>query len=59
MKLAEWNTGRKPAESERPNFEGMKKESAQAWDYAFCQIVGEVAHAAKLTIVKRRQGEDA
>ena len=59
MKLAEWNTGRKPAESELPNFEGMKKGSAQAWDYAFCQIVGEVAQAAKLTIDKRRKEVDA
>ena len=59
MKLTEWNTGRKPAESERPNFEGMKQASSQAWDYAFCQIVGEVAKEAGLTIDKRRKEVDA
>ncbi len=59
MKLEEWKTGRKPAPSERGNYTGLKPCSSQAWDFAFCQIVGEVAEAAGLKIVQRRKATDA
>ena len=55
MKLEEWKTGKAPAPSERKNFMGLNPRSAQAWDFAFCQIVGDVAEAAGLKIVRRRK----
>ena len=51
MQFAEWNTGRKPDESEYHKFQGLNTCSSQAWDIAFCQIVGDVAAAAGLEIV--------
>ena len=55
MKLEEWKTGKAPAPSERKNFMGLNPRSSQAWDFAFCQIVGDVAEAAGLKIVRRRK----
>ena len=58
MKLEEWKTGRRPAQSERGKYTGLNPCSSQAWDFAFCQIVGEVAEAAGLKIVRREKGAE-
>lgn len=55
MQLKEWDTGRSKSEFNRKDFEGLKPDSSQAWDYAFCQIVGHVANAAGLDIVAQPQ----
>ena len=54
IQLKKWNTGKTLEElnMERKDFEGLTPDSAQAWDIAFCQIVGKVANAAGRTIVK-------
>ena len=54
IQLKKWNTGKTLAElnMERKDFEGLTPDSAQAWDIAFCQIVGKVANAAGRPIVK-------
>ena len=54
MRLKEWNAGKTLAElkMERKDFEGLTPDSAQAWDIAFCQIVGKAAQVAGLAIVK-------
>lgn len=54
MQIKGWNTGNVPPPSERGKFEGLKPDSSQAWDIAFCQIVDKVAEAAGLSIVQRR-----
>ena len=54
MQIKGWNTGNIPPPSERGKFEGLKPDSSQAWDIAFCQIVDKVAEAAGLPIVLRR-----
>ena len=53
MQIMGWNTGNVPPPSERGKFEGLKPDSSQAWDIAFCQIVDKVAEAAGLSIVQR------
>lgn len=54
IQLKKWNTGKSLAELklERKDFEGLAPDSSQAWDVAFCQIVGKVAQTAGLSIVK-------
>ena len=54
IKLKEWDTGKTLADlnMERKDFEGLTPDSAQAWDVAFCQIIGKAADAAGQTIVK-------
>lgn len=58
MLLNEWKTGHAPPQSERWKFEGLRADSSQAYDFAFCQIVDKVAEAAGLSfmsIVRRRE----
>jgi hypothetical protein len=54
IQLKKWNTGKTLEElnMERKDFEGLTPDSAQAWDIAFCQMVGKVANAAGQAIVK-------
>ena len=54
MRLKEWNTGKTLAElgMARKDFEGLAPDSAQAYDIAFCQIVGKAAQFAEMPIVK-------
>ena len=54
IQLKKWETGKSLEElnMERKDFEGLTPNSAQAWDIAFCQIIGKVAKAAKRRIVK-------
>ena len=53
MKLAEWN-GEKGSRC-RDDFVGLKEGSSQAWDIAFCQILGRVAAAAGLQITEAEE----
>ncbi len=55
MLLEEWNTGHAPPQSERWRFEGLRADSPQAWDIAFCQIIGKVAAEAGQEIVRCRR----
>lgn len=52
MRRMEWNTGKARSELNRSDFEGLKPDSSQAWDYVFCQIMGDVADIAGLRIVR-------
>ena len=53
MTLAEWN-GEKGSRC-RGDFVGLKDGASQAWDIAFCQILGRVADAAGLRIVEAEE----
>lgn len=50
MKLAAWKTGR--SDLDRDDYVGLKRDSSQAWDIAFCQIMDVVAAAAGMKIVE-------
>jgi hypothetical protein len=54
MVIKAWKEGKTKEELglERKNFEGLSEGSSQAWDIAFCQIIGKVAAEAGQEIVK-------
>ena len=54
MQVAEWKNGKAQPTLVRTDFEGLKDKSPQAWDIAFCQIVGKVADEVGLEIVELR-----
>jgi hypothetical protein len=61
MVLKAWKEGKTKEELglDRKNFEGLTEGSSQAWDIAFCQIIGKVAKVAGQEIVKPKSRDNA
>ena len=55
--ISAWKEGKTEDELDLKNFEGLASECAQAYDIAFCQLIGKVAKAAKQKIVKLKPPE--
>ena len=59
--LKAWKEGKTTAELglTSKNFEGLTEGSSQAWDIAFCQIIGKVAKESGQEIVKPKSRDNA
>lgn len=61
MVMRAWKEGKTKEELglERKDFEGLTEGSSQAWDIAFCQIIGKVAAEAGQEIVELKPRNNA